>query len=56
MYEELISELQEKYEMADGWLERTEIEGEIEDLKVRMGQILPPKPIDSPYECFNCGS
>lgn len=56
MYETKLQELQEKIENTDCFIAKMELMGEYEELQVKMGNALPPKPIDSDYECWGCGS
>lgn len=51
-----INDLKMKLESTTCFIERSEIQGLIEDLEVRSGERLPPKPVDTEFECFGCGS
>jgi hypothetical protein len=54
--EDQFRELQEQIDNTDCFITKMELEGALEDLMVRTGKKLPPKPLDSTFECFNCGS
>lgn len=56
MLENRLLELQTKLENTEDFMERMEIAGEIEDIQVRLGEKLPPKPIESDYECIGCSA
>ncbi len=56
MLEDQLLELQSKLATTEDFMERMEIAGEIEDIQVKLGHKTPPKPVDSSFECFGCGS
>lgn len=56
MLENQLSELKAKLETVTCFIERSELEGEIEDIEVRLGQKAPPKAIESDFECIGCSS
>lgn len=51
-----LEELRNKLQATEDFLERMEIEGQIHDLEVRTGARLPPRPIESDFECIGCSS
>lgn len=54
--EEQLLELQHQYTLTDCFIERSELMGQIEDIEVRLGKRVPPKPPESPYLCEGCSS
>jgi hypothetical protein len=54
--EDRLRELQEQIDNTDCFITKMELSGEYEDLMVRYGKTLPPKPLDSDYFCEGCGS
>lgn len=54
--EEQLNDLKEQLNNTTDFLEVMEIQGMIEDIEIRLGQRLPPKPPDSPYLCEGCSA
>lgn len=51
-----LDQLKTQLQATEDFLERMEIEGKIHDIEVRTGARLPPKPIESDFECIGCSS
>jgi len=49
-----IQVLRSQLESTDDFIERMEIQGKIDDLEIKSGEKIPPKPLDSPYMCEGC--
>ncbi len=43
-------------EQTDNFVDKMELQGAIEDLEIKHGLRLPPKPIEREYECVGCSS
>lgn len=41
-------------ESTQDFLERMELQEQIDDIKMATGDMLPPKPLDTPYSCEGC--
>lgn len=51
-----LEELQQELNGTEDFIERMDIQGRIDDLKIKSGEMVPPKPADSPYECEGCSA
>jgi len=54
--ENQLQELEIRIQETDCFITKMELSGELEDLQVKHGLKLPPRPPESPYICEGCSA